>query len=118
MVSLTVLRPESGLTISSPRPTYFWWTIAALGIVCLLFFFFIEDTTFDRDNPSTTKMKRSFIQDRIATFLPGSAVVVDNGSYLGFLDSIIIGVQPVSILGGMFLLATFGWAVAVTTLLR
>jgi hypothetical protein len=45
-------------------------------------------------------------------------VVVHGGSYLGFLDSIIIGLQPISIRAGLFLTLTFGWAVAVTTLLR
>lgn len=58
------------------------------------------------------------MQDRMATLLPGSAVVQSGESYLGFLDSIIIGVQPVSLFAGFFLMATFGWAVAVTTLLR
>jgi hypothetical protein len=103
---------------TAPWPVYFWWTVGALGLVCILFFFFIEDTTYDRANPNNTKVKRPFIQDRIATLLPGSAVVQSDGSYLGFLDSIVIGVQPVSICGGLFLFATFGWAVAVTTLLR
>jgi hypothetical protein len=78
----------------------------------------MEDTTFDRTVAGKPKTKLPFIQDRIATLLPGSAVVVHGGSYLGFLDSIIIGLQPISILAGLFLTLTFGWAVAVTTLLR
>jgi MFS family permease len=106
------------IAATAPWPVYFWWTVAALGLVCILFFFFIEDTTFDRTNASSKKAKLPFVQERVATLLPGSAVVQSDGSYLGFLDSIIIGVQPVSLCAGFFLMATFGWAVAVTTLLR
>lgn len=106
------------IAATAPWPVYFWWTVGAIGLVCILFAFFIEDTTFDRANPNNKKPKLPFVQDRIATLLPGSAVVQSDNSYLGFLDSIIIGVQPVSLCAGFFLMATFGWAVAVTTLLR
>ena len=79
----------------------------------------MEDTTFDRDDPNREKKPdRSWVQDRIATFLPGNAVVDKSGPRYHFIDPIIIGLQPVSIMCGLFLTLTFGWAVAVTTLLR
>ena len=106
------------ITANSPWPNQLWWTVGAIALVCILFFFFMEDTTFDRTDRKEVKTKLPFAQDRVATLLPGNKVVVRNQSYLGFLDSIIIGVQPITILGGGFLMLTFGWAVAVTTLLR
>lgn len=106
------------ISATSPWPVQLWWTVGAIALVLTLFFLFMEDTTFDRTGPGTRRTKLPFIQDRVATLLPGTAVVVQGGSYLGFLDSIIIGLQPVSVLAGLFLTLTFGWAVAVTTLLR
>ena len=106
------------ISAKAPWPVQIWWTVGAIGLVLLLFFLYMEDTTFDRIGREEPKTKQPFLQDRVATFLPGSVVVVQSQSYLGFLDSIIIGLQPVSILGGLFLTLTFGWAVAVTTLLR
>ena len=101
-----------------PVALQFWWTIGALGAVILLFFFFMEDTTYNREHPINRKPRhRSFIENRMATFLPGTAVVQQTSSKYSFVDPIVIGLQPVTVLSGLFLMLTFGWAVAVTTLL-
>ena len=120
----TTFGPQVSGTLSgyivdtAPWPVQFWWTIAALAAVLVLFFFFMEDTTYDRANPSrANEIPRSYIRNRIATFFPGTAVVQEPASQYHFLDPIVIGLQPVTIFGGIFLTLTFGWAVAVTTLL-
>jgi hypothetical protein len=106
------------ITATAPWTVQLWWTVGALGLCCILVFFFLEDTTYDRYNPGTKPVKQSYIQDRIATFFPGHKVVQQSGEKHGVFDPFIIGVQPVTILAGSFLLITFAWAVAVTTLLR
>ena len=57
-----------------PWPYVFWWTLGPLGAAIIAVFCFVEDTTYDRktrpfDNASP--LPRSWLQNRIATFLPG-----------------------------------------------
>ena len=101
----TTFGPQLSGTLSgyisdrAPWPVKFWWTIAAIGTVILLFFFFIEDTTYDRNNSERLARNphRSFVQDRIATLLPSTAVVQVDSSKYGILDPVVIGLQPVSV---------------------
>lgn len=104
---------------TAPWPTVFRWTIGAHGLTAVLVFLFLEDTTYPRDGSTRTKeTPHSWLSNRCATSFPGHRVVYRNAdAYHGPFDSIIIGLQPVTIMSGLFLLIAFGWAVATTTLL-
>lgn len=95
----------------------FWWTVGALAFAALLVFFFLEDTTYDREAAHDNTSQRSYVSNRIITFFPGNLVLQKRSAH-GALDPILIGVQPVCLFAGLFLMITFAWAVAVTTLLR
>ena len=101
---------------TAPWPVMFWWTVAGHGLTAILVLLLLDDTTYPRDG-GIKKREQSWLNDRIATFLPGSAVVCHSGEHHGPFDSIIIGLQPVTMLAGLFLTTTFGWAVTTTTLL-
>ncbi|KAF2772978.1 MFS general substrate transporter [Teratosphaeria nubilosa] len=105
------------VTATTTWTVQLWWTVGALGLACILVFFFLVDTTYDRTSPQHKRINRTYFQGRIATFFPGTKIVEHNGKKHGYLDPFIIAVQPVTILAGSFLLITFAWSVAVTTLL-
>ncbi|KAK5111947.1 hypothetical protein LTR85_011694 [Meristemomyces frigidus] len=105
------------ISATAPRPVQFWWTVGALGLVCILVFTSLEDTAFDREGCASPNLGQGYLQGRVATFFPGTRVVQNKAKRHGPLDPIIIGVQPVTLLAGLFLTITFAWAVAVTTLL-
>lgn len=57
-------------------PVEFWWTVGLQCLALVLIFLFLEETGFDRDGGSAYPTKpKSFIQDRVATFLLGTNVV-------------------------------------------
>lgn len=76
----TVAGPTfSGFVIQYvPWPIAFWWTVAANGLSAVLFLFFGEDTTWDRDtsqHPSHRPLPSSWAARRVALFLPGTRTV-------------------------------------------
>lgn len=97
----------------------FWWIVGLLGVAILLVFFFLDDTTFDRSNSreSYVDERRSFLRNRWETLCPGTKVVAPSAIKHGIFDCILIGLQPVTILAGLFFALTFGWAVSVNILL-
>ncbi|QGA20788.1 hypothetical protein EYB26_008496 [Talaromyces marneffei] len=119
----TVIGPTLGGFIVShaPWPWQFWWTVALQGVVVLLAFLFLEETGFTREDGKVYPRRPSgFIQNRVATYFPGTSVA-HVGGFKAALHSawaqILIGVTPVTILVGVFLLGVSGWFVSFNTLL-
>jgi MFS family permease len=105
------------ITAFAPWPVYFWWTVGALGLAAILALLFLEDTTYDPATQYDGTAHRSWLGDRVATFLPGNRIVKSTARHSP-LEPILIAVQPVTLLAGLFLMIVFAWAVGVTTLLR
>jgi MFS family permease len=54
----------------------YWWSVALLGVAAILVFLFLEETGYDRVNPeNNVDVPKSFIANRVRTFLPGSGIV-------------------------------------------
>lgn len=104
---------------TAPWTVQFWWIVALLGVAIIAVFLFLDDTTYDRRVPATSSLgeHRSFFHNRWATLCPGTKVVAPSATNHGPFDCILIGVQPVTILAGLFFSLTFGWAVSVNILL-
>lgn len=57
-------------------PVEFWWIVGLQGVTALLAFLFLEETGYHRNGGKLWPQKpRSWIQDRLATFFPGSKVM-------------------------------------------
>ncbi len=57
-------------------PVEFWWTVGLQGLALVLVFLFLEETGFSRDGGSAYPVRpKSFMANRIATFLLGTKVV-------------------------------------------
>ncbi len=105
-------------------PVQYWWTVGVEGLVAVLVFLFMKETRFHREvnNISTVSSIRqtaphSFISDRFATFFPGHKVIPRNADRSPAINTLLIAASPVTILAGSFLMLSFGWYVAVSTLL-
>ena len=65
--------------IAESRPwTYvFWWTVGPLATAAILVFCFVQDTTYNRDPKAAWRapLPRTWLANRIATFLPGYRTV-------------------------------------------
>jgi MFS family permease len=57
-------------------PVEYWWSVTLLGITAILILLFLEETGFDR-SPGARNLTapKSFIQNRVYTFFPGSKIV-------------------------------------------
>jgi MFS family permease len=54
----------------------YWWSVALLGVAAILVFLFLEETGYDRANPeNNVEVPKTFIANRVRTFLPGSGIV-------------------------------------------
>ena len=121
----TLFGPQMGPTFggfivqSAPWPVQVWWVVGVEGIVILLVFFFLDETSALEDETKGRSGKdASWLASRVAIIFPRSGTLGRrNGSTASWLTSIRIGLCPVSLLAGGFLMIAFGWAVAVTTLL-
>lgn len=102
----------------NPWPVQIWWTVGVEAAVIVLVFLFLEETQYDRRSGGAAK-HRSWIVNRSATFFPGHRILPPkSGRRVNSAAScFFIMVCPVTILAGSFLCLTFGWAVAVNTLL-
>lgn len=101
---------------SAPWPVVFWWTVGVEGLVVILVFLFLEETSFSRDGKEQHDLPRSWLMNRVATFFPGTRVAPRQGGNSPFA-AFLIAICPVTLLAGTFLLIAFGWAVGVNTLL-
>ncbi|KAK4615651.1 hypothetical protein CLAFUW4_09831 [Fulvia fulva] len=101
-------------------PVQFYWVTGVIGLSAILIFFLMEDTTYDRKfgtRKSSSTLAESYITNRIATFSPGHKVIAPSPIYRSPFDTILIGVQPITLISGAFVCITFGWAVPVQTLI-
>lgn len=59
---------------TNPWNYVFWWTLGPVGAAIILVFFFVEDTTFNRDPdlPSRGALPKNWFANRMATFFPGT----------------------------------------------
>ena len=103
----------------------FWWVMGALGLCAILVMFFLEDTTYDRRryaagfwNDIPKVERRTYFQKRLDTLVFGRRVVACSDIRHGPFDSILIGLQPVTLIAGFSLTITFGWGVANQVLLN
>ena len=103
---------------SNPWPVQIWWTVGVEATVIVLVFLFLEETQFDR-RPGAQPVSRSWISNRVATFFPGTKILPPKASRRinSPFSCLLILICPVTFLAGLFLLLTFGFAVAVNTLL-
>ncbi|RAO69346.1 uncharacterized protein BHQ10_005358 [Talaromyces amestolkiae] len=136
----TVIGPTLGGFIAdhAPWPYEFWWTVALQGVVILLAFLFLEETGFTREDRKVYPLPpSSFVRNRVATYFPGTRVARTGGLKAAVSDisiciyylsahhiqlhsawaQILIGVTPVTILVGIFMLGLSGWFVSFNTLL-
>lgn len=67
----------SGFIVQHTRwPVEFWWGVASQGVAAILVFVFLEETGWTRDGKAQyPKSPESWLQNRVATFLPGNKVV-------------------------------------------
>ncbi|CRG86660.1 putative transporter C1529,01 [Talaromyces islandicus] len=95
--------------------------ISYTGVVIVLVFCFIEETGFTRkDGRIYPPQPSKFIPNRIATFFPGTAVAHVGGfkeASHSALAQFLIGISPVSISCGFYLISMCGWFVSLNTLL-
>lgn len=94
----------------------FWCYVGALVVVAILVFFFLEDTTYDRQNSAVDRAKPSFLANRIATFFPGTKIVVSTHKASPWTVFSIALCPPVLVCG-VALLLTFSWVVGLNTTL-
>jgi hypothetical protein len=104
------------ITQSAPWPVQFYWCIGALGLVAILVFFFLDDTTYDRANPANNHPRRTYLNSRIATYFPGNRCL-QNPTKGSPWTLFRVSVCPPVLMAGVALLLTFGWVVGVNTTL-
>ncbi|PYH32206.1 MFS general substrate transporter [Aspergillus neoniger CBS 115656] len=98
--------------------TVFWWIVIAQGVVLILAFLFLEETSYSRDGKTLSAVKpTNFWANRMATLLPHKTGI--SRAELGRIARLPfrIGLSPVGLLIGIFQLASFGWFVATHSLL-
>ncbi|KAJ9615692.1 hypothetical protein H2200_001768 [Cladophialophora chaetospira] len=104
------------ITESAPWPIQFWWCVGAVGLVAILVFFFLEDTTYDRSNPANNRAPQNYIARRVATFFPGNKILQQR-TRTPFSALYKIALCPQALMTGCALLLTFGWVVGLNTTL-
>lgn len=121
----TVLSPTvSGYIVGNVEwPAQIWWTVGVEGLASILTLLFLEETGFPRENghlpiESINDRPRSYISNRVATFLPGTQIVPrSDGARLSPFTSIQIGLCPLTLLAGLLLTVDYGWLIAQNTLI-
>lgn len=89
-------------------PICFWWTVAANGFAAVLFFFFGEDTAWDRERQQPVARKgipETWLKRRLALFFFGVKVAPPNRrqSIARSLKAVFaIGASPVTVLAGLY----------------
>lgn len=102
----------------APWPVQFWWGVGAEGALAILVFLFLEETGFSRDGKIFPPLPASWLPNRIATFIPGTATVPQSKAQgrRSANTLLLVAACPVTLLTGAVLLLSFSWAVGVVTL--
>ncbi|TVY85567.1 putative MFS-type transporter [Lachnellula suecica] len=119
LLGAVIISPTLGGFIVQTQqwPVVFWWTLAPIGLAAILVFFVLEETSFSRDQIKVLSSEpRSFIQTRIATFLPGTKVVPSPTIRTVLKSAItpfLIGTAPITILAGLYAFVAFGFTIMI-----
>ncbi|KAK4946611.1 hypothetical protein LTR10_014463 [Elasticomyces elasticus] len=100
----------------------YWYNVGLEGFMILMIFLFLEETGWTRPGrPVFPIPSTSFIQRSIDVYLfrkPNVAQGMTNKETLRLaIMPLRIGLHPVGMLGGLFLMVVFGWSVGVNNLL-
>ena len=99
----------------------YWWTVGADAVTIVLIFLFLEETGWTREGGRVyPKPPKSWIKNRMATFFLGTRVMPRTSAREALdvaTDELLIGLCPVTVLSGIFLLIVFGWVVGLNTVL-
>ena len=91
------------------------------GFVIILTFLFLEETGFDRSGKSTCPhLSQSWAANRVTTFFPGNRVIplISNSELKQRAATLfLMGISPVTLCIGIFLLVAFGFVVGVSIVL-
>ena len=122
LVGINVGPTFSGFIVTSaPWPVQYWWTVGAGCAIIVLIFVFLEETGFSRDGKTSyPRQPRLWLANRVATFFPGHKVVPDLSSTeftRRVTGMLLMGVCPVTVLAGVFLLIDFGFIVGTSIVL-
>lgn len=105
---------------SAPWPAQYWYFIGLQGICIILVALFLEDTTYDRDGQRKgrpgSQIPTTYLSRRLRLLFAGHQTISPSLVPHGPFDAILVGVQPVTIICGLFSLTSFGWSVATTVL--
>ncbi|KAK6367284.1 hypothetical protein LTS17_010209 [Exophiala oligosperma] len=106
----------------SPWAVEYWYNVGLEGFVIFLIFFCLEETGWTRPGrPTFPVPSTSFVRRSIDVYFfrrPNVAEGMNNRETLRLaIMPFRIGLHPVGILGGLFLMIVFGWSVGVNNLL-
>ncbi|KAL9049415.1 MAG: hypothetical protein Q9162_007225 [Coniocarpon cinnabarinum] len=97
-----------------------WYTLFPQGLALILIFFFVEDTTWNRNGLENKSARRSWLGARLATVTPGTENwprppwgEIWRFAYAPFL----IVFSPVTVIGGLFSAVYFGFFAMVANLI-
>ncbi|WPH03302.1 Hypothetical protein R9X50_00617900 [Acrodontium crateriforme] len=99
---------------TQPWQYVFIWTYGPLCAAIVGVLLFVEDTTYNRDptQPSREPMPKNYIQNRIATFVPGTKTQVKGTKRKELIQRAIIPFQitfaPISLLMGTYIFISLG----------
>ncbi|KAA8642053.1 hypothetical protein EYZ11_005592 [Aspergillus tanneri] len=91
----------------------FWWTLGPVGAAIVAVFCVVEDTTYSRDGsmPQRAPLPKSWLANRIATFLPGLKTTPPNKGQ-DFVRRAIVPFQvtfaPITLLTGTYIFIALG----------
>lgn len=97
----------------NPWPVQFWWVVALLGLCAVLVALFLDDTTYARNarDPVNHKaLQKSGAASMVLSLVPVTGNMERSPQTAhGPWDCILIGLQPPTIIAGLFILMVFAW---------
>ncbi|KAH6661282.1 major facilitator superfamily domain-containing protein [Truncatella angustata] len=97
----------------------FWWVAILCGVSVLSIWCFLPDTTWDRrEGAINRKPKRSWLRERVETFLPGTNVTSKKPPVEIVRPAVVpfrVALTPVTILTSLFCLLNFGFYVGMNS---
>jgi hypothetical protein len=121
LLGTTASSTFSGFIIqTAPWPVQYWYNIGLEGFLALCCVLFLDETGWTRSGSEIWPEPHSnFIRRKLTTYLCIGRCTPQVSSRqilrLGLMP-LIIGICPVPLMVGFFILVVFAWAVAITTL--